>query len=53
MLTTGTQTVDIPGQVGTIANMQKLRDIRQDMHFVKFGVNYHFNALPSVVSAKF
>ena len=25
----------------------------QQMHLVKVGVNYHFNALPDVVSAKF
>ena len=28
-------------------------DIRQDMHLVKFGINYHFNSVPAVISARF
>ena len=27
--------------------------INQDLHLVKFGVNYHFNALPSAVAARY
>jgi len=51
--TAGTQTVNIPPAVGTITNIQPLSDIRQDMHLVKLGINYHFNSIPDVIRAKF
>jgi outer membrane immunogenic protein len=51
--TTGTQSVNIPPTVGSITNIQPLSDIRQDMHLVKLGINYHFNSIPDVIRARF
>ena len=51
--TTGVQTVNIPPQVGSITNLQRVGNIREEMHLVKFGINYHFNAIPAVLSARF
>ena len=51
--TAGTQTINAPPTVGSIANIQPLSDIRQDMHLVKLGINYHFNSIPDVIRAKF
>jgi outer membrane immunogenic protein len=51
---TGTQTLNIPGvAVGTIDTVQQFRGIRQDLHLIKLGVNYHFNPVPVVVSARY
>ena len=35
------------------SNLQRVSNIREEMHLVKFGVNYHFNAIPAVLSARF
>ena len=51
--TTGVQTINVPPTVGSFANIQPLNDIRQDMHLVKLGINYHFNSVPDVIRAKF
>ena len=51
--TAGTQTIDAPPTVGSIGNIQPLNDIRQDMHLVKLGINYHFNTVPDVIRARF
>jgi opacity protein-like surface antigen len=39
--------------LGSFADVQALSDIRQDMHLVKLGINYHFNSIPDVIRAKF
>ncbi|MBR1272908.1 porin family protein [Bradyrhizobium sp. AUGA SZCCT0222] len=51
--TPGTQTINAPPQVGSIANVLRLSNITQDMHLVKFGINYHFNPLQTLVTAKY
>ncbi len=51
--TTGLQTISTPLLVTSIATGQALSDIRQDMHLVKLGINYHFNSIPDVIRAKF
>ena len=51
--TSGVLTANLPPLVGSIQGVQALRDIRQDMHLVKFGINYHFNSVPAVISARF
>jgi outer membrane immunogenic protein len=54
VMATGVQAINIPPvQVGSIANLQRLSNIREERHLVKFGVNYHFNAIPAVLSARF
>jgi outer membrane immunogenic protein len=51
---TGTETVNIPNVVvGTIDFAERLTGIRQDLHLVKLGVNYHFNPVPMPVSARY
>jgi opacity protein-like surface antigen len=53
VLTSGVQNFNIPPfQVGTIANAQRV-GIREEMHLVKFGINYHFTSLADVVTAKY
>ena len=53
VVTTGQQAFNIPpGTVGSIANIQQV-GISQDMHLIKFGINYHFNSLMDVISAKY
>jgi opacity protein-like surface antigen len=54
VMATGVQAINIPpAQVGSITNLQRVSNIREEMHLVKFGVNYHFNAIPAVLSARF
>jgi outer membrane immunogenic protein len=53
LTTTGTETVNIPGTVGTIAFIGSFSKISQDMQLIKVGVNYHFNPMPVVVSARY
>ena len=49
---TGPETLNLPPvAVGTSAIATRAR-VLQDLHLIKFGVNYHFNALPDIVSAK-
>jgi outer membrane immunogenic protein len=50
---TGTQTINIPPVVGQADFLQKFDKMSQDMHLIKFGVNYHFNTMPVVVSARY
>jgi outer membrane immunogenic protein len=33
-----------------LENAQLFNKVNQDLHLVKFGVNYHFNPLPVVVA---
>ena len=50
---TGTSDFNIPpALVGTIATSERLTT-RQDLHLVKFGINYHFNAFTDVISARY
>lgn len=49
---TGIETVNAP-VVGQMDNLQKFEKMSQDMHLIKFGVNYHFNPMPVVVSARY
>ena len=37
-------------QVGQIDFLQKFDRMSQDMHLIKFGVNYHFNPVLVVVA---
>jgi len=39
--------------LGSFGDVQPLSDIRQDMHLVKLGINYHFNSISDVIRAKF
>jgi outer membrane immunogenic protein len=41
------------GAPGTIDADSTFNRLNQDLHLVKFGVNYHFNPLPVVVSARY
>jgi outer membrane immunogenic protein len=50
---TGTQTINVPPLVGQVDLLQKFEKMSQDMHLIKFGVNYHFNPMPVVVSARY
>jgi outer membrane immunogenic protein len=53
VLLAGTATFNVPPVlVGTIANAQRFA-IREEMHLVKFGINYRFNSLADVISAKY
>jgi opacity protein-like surface antigen len=54
VIATGTETANIPAvAVGTIDFAEQFTGIRQDLHLVKLGVNYHFNPVPMVVSARY
>jgi outer membrane immunogenic protein len=51
---TGGGSETIVGPVsGTIAVVQPFARIKQDLQLIKFGVNYHFNTAPVVVSARY
>jgi outer membrane immunogenic protein len=50
-LISGPETLNVTGRVGTIGTAQPIR-IRQDLHLVKFGLNYHFSPL-DVVTARY
>jgi outer membrane immunogenic protein len=52
VLGTGSQINQFFAGLGVSATSQR-NTIDQNMHLVKFGVNYHFNALPDVVTAKY
>jgi opacity protein-like surface antigen len=52
VMTSGLQTINIPPLVGNIANIQRV-GIREEMHLAKFGINYHFNSIADVISAKY
>ena len=41
-----------PAIVGSLQQLLRVA-IREDIHLVKFGINYHFNSLMDVVSAKY
>ena len=50
---TGREVLNLPPfAVGTNAVANRAT-VLQDVHLVKFGVNYHFNALPDLISAKY
>jgi outer membrane immunogenic protein len=45
VIVTGTEAANIPNlAVGTIDFAEQFTGIRQDLHLVKLGVNYHFSA---------
>jgi outer membrane immunogenic protein len=48
----GTAVFNIPGTIGTV-DFAETHSIRQGMHLVKFGINYHFGAGPEVVRARY
>jgi len=50
---TGIETINAPPLVGQADFLQKFDKMSQDMHLIKFGVNYHFNPMPVVVSARY
>ena len=53
VMTSGLQALNIPpAQVGTVTNVQRV-GIREEMHLVKFGINYHFTSLMDVISARY
>lgn len=49
----GTQSLNAPPTVGSIDFSQTFSKMSQDLHLIKFGVNYHFNTTPVVVSARY
>ena len=51
VMTTGSQTFNIPGLTGTIANLQRV-GISEHMHLIKFGINYRFMSFVEVIRAK-
>jgi outer membrane immunogenic protein len=51
--TTGTETLSFAPFNGATLSFPQRFEIQQDMHIVKFGVNYHFNPMPVVVSARY
>jgi opacity protein-like surface antigen len=54
VIVTGTEAANIPIlAVGTIDFAEQFTGIRQDLHVIKLGVNYHFNPVPVVVSAHY
>jgi outer membrane immunogenic protein len=48
----GTLVLDIPGNVGTGPFLVR-NEIRQSMHLVKFGINYHFGSAPDAIRARY
>ncbi|WP_029583296.1 outer membrane protein [Bradyrhizobium sp. URHD0069] len=50
---TGTESFNVPPLVGPIANFRQFEKMPQDLHLIKFGINYHFNQTPVVVSARY
>jgi opacity protein-like surface antigen len=53
VITSGIQNFNIPQTfVGNIANVQPIA-VRNEIHLVKFGINYHFNSIADVVTAKY
>lgn len=53
VLTTGAANANIqPNLVGGFATFQRV-GISENLHLIKFGINYHFNSLMDVVSAKY
>jgi outer membrane immunogenic protein len=48
----GFQSINAPPLVGTIDVVAAFNRMSQDMHVIKLGVNYHFNPVPVVVSAR-
>jgi hypothetical protein len=43
----------LPPSNGATLSFPQRFEIQQDMHIVKLGVNYHFNPMPVVVSARY
>jgi opacity protein-like surface antigen len=50
---TGSEAINAPPTVGQIAQAGAFDRLRQDLHLFKLGVNYHFNPMPAVVSARY
>ncbi|MBR1213762.1 outer membrane beta-barrel protein [Bradyrhizobium sp. JYMT SZCCT0180] len=49
----GTQSVNAPPIVGSAAFTAQFSKMPQDLHLIKFGVNYHFSPAPVAVSARY
>jgi outer membrane immunogenic protein len=49
---TGTQNINSPVNAGSIADFGQF-GMPQHLHLIKFGINYHFNPAPVVVSARY
>jgi outer membrane immunogenic protein len=52
-LGTGFLDINTPGVVGVTLDTQRFGKQSQDLHLIKFGVNYHFSPTPVVVSARY
>jgi outer membrane immunogenic protein len=50
---TGFQDINTPALVGVTLGAQHFDKQSQDLHLIKFGVNYHFSPTPVVVSARY
>jgi opacity protein-like surface antigen len=50
---TGTDSLNAPPNVGSIAIFRQFGKMPQDLHLIKFGINYHFNQTPVVASARY
>ncbi len=50
---TGPEIVNLPPLVVGTNAVAERATVLQDLHLIKIGVNYHFNALPDIVSAKY
>jgi outer membrane immunogenic protein len=50
---TGTDSFNVPPLVGSLAFSDRFEKMPQHLHLIKFGVNYHFNQTPVVVSARY
>jgi opacity protein-like surface antigen len=53
VLATGMGNFNIPGVNVGVGDFPTRTPIRQELHLVKFGVNYHFNPGPGPVVAKY
>lgn len=53
VMTSGIQNFNLPpALVGAAPTIQPIA-VRNDIHLVKFGINYHFNSIADVISAKY
>ncbi|MBR1271188.1 porin family protein [Bradyrhizobium sp. AUGA SZCCT0222] len=50
---TGVRNINAPPIVGSGASSTQFDKMPQDLHLIKFGVNYHFNPTPVAVSARY
>ena len=52
VITSGIETVNLPPSVGTANFVQRVA-IREHLHLVKFGINYHFSPQGDTVTARY